>query len=105
MQTETFTAKQIHEDFYSAQERIYVDAIGMTKKYPIRKQADRFKAIGFTSAKPVQQLKDFERKKFDAPFIIAAIEYYGHRYPQNKFITEEEIKALCKKYGLLYGDA
>jgi hypothetical protein len=105
MQTETFTAKQIHEDFYSAHERIYVDAVGMTKRYPVTKTADRLKAIGFTSAKPVQQVKEFWEKKSQAPLIIAAIEYYYHRYPQNKFITEEEIKILCKKYGLLYGDA
>lgn len=34
-----------------------------------------------------------------------AIRYFSHKYPQYKFITEESIKRICEKYGLIYGES
>jgi hypothetical protein len=35
--------------------------------------------------------------------MIEAIQYFQIKYPQYKFITEESVKKICKKYGLVYG--
>jgi len=105
METQTITAKQIHDDFYGAEERLYVDAIGLQHRAPDRSKASRLKRIGFGMAKPVIDAKDFEGRKDVSKLIIEAIEYYRIHYPMNKFITESEVEKLCKKYSLVFGNA
>lgn len=33
---------------------------------------------------------------------VEAIRYFSFKYPQYKFITEDSIKKICEKYGLIY---
>ena len=107
MQTETITAAQIHEDFYGAEERLFVEAIGFSKGVLNlhANKADRLKKIGFRMAKPIKDAEEYNKKKGISENMIAAIEYFRIHYPQYKFITEAEVKRLCEKYGLLLGDA
>jgi len=104
---QTITAKQIHADFYGAEERLYIDAIGLKQRSVSeqRKKAVRLEAIGFNRAKPVQDIRDHQTKAGMSEAMIEAIDYYRVYYPQNKFITDDEVIKLCNKYGLLLGDA
>lgn len=103
---EQVTAKQIHDDFYGAEERLYVEAIGLSKGVLATKisKAERLKKIGFGKAKPVKECKEQEAKRSVSGHLVKAIEYFRTYYPQNKFITEAEVKKLCEKYGLLLGE-
>jgi len=106
MQTETITAAQIHADFYGAEERLFVEAIGLTKNsVPNKGLVSRFQKIGFGNVKTVKEVAKLESKKSVSEKVISTIEYFRTYYPQYKFITESEVKILCEKYGLLLGDA
>jgi len=106
MQTETITAAQIHADFYGAEERLFVEAIGLTQNsVPNKGLVSRFKKIGFGNVKTVKEVAKLESKKSVSEKVISTIEYFRTYYPQYKFITESEVKILCEKYGLLLGDA
>src|SRR5436189_6147045 len=104
---ETITAEQIHKDFYGAEERLYVEAIGLSKGTLVEKssKAERLKKIGFGKAATIKQDEELKKKRAVAGHILHAIEYFRTYYPQHKFITEAEVKTLCEKYGLLLGDA
>lgn len=103
----TITAKEIHADFYGAEERLFVEAIGMTRGLFTLKpeKAARLQRIGFGKAKPIKDAEDYHKKRGVSEKLIAAIEYFRTYYPHYKFITEEEVKKLCAKYKLLLGDA
>lgn len=100
------TAKQIHADFYSAEERLFVEAIGLTKGTLVSiTKAERLRKIGFGKAKPIKDAEEYHRKRGVSEQLISTIEYFRTYYPQYKFITESEVESLCKKYGLLLGEA
>lgn len=101
------TAAEIHADFYGAEERLFVEAIGLSQGGLVTKasKAERLKKIGFGKAKPIKDCEEIEKKRSVSGHIIKAIEHFRTYYPQNKFITEPEVKRLCEKYGLLLGDA
>lgn len=101
------TAKQIHDEFYSADEKLLNEAKEIINK-PIqdaKKKADRISKLGFGSARPVKSIQEIEAKKTTSADLIKAIEHFRERYPFNKFITEEEVKRICEKYSLVFGDA
>jgi len=104
---QVITAKEIHADFYGAEERLFVDAVGISKTIynPASAKADRLKKIGFGKSKAIKDSEDFHKKRGISQQLISAIEYFRTYYPQYKFITEDEVKVLCAKYGLLLGDA
>lgn len=101
------TAKDIHADFFGAEERLFVDAVGLTQRRLPNKDAfaQRFVKIGFGKAKAVKDYEDLLARQKQSPMLVSVIEYFRTYYPSNKFITESEVKRLCEKYGLLLGDA
>lgn len=108
MTTQTeFTAKDIHAEFYSAEEKLLQEAKAVLEDHAGRKAqiADRISRLGFRSARPVKSSAEFASKRADAADLAHHIEYYRERYPLNKFITEAEVQRICKKYGLLLGEA
>jgi len=106
--------EEIHDTFYTEVDRILEQA-KITKSYEIDKtlesKAERLKKLGFNSAKElkldsVQQRErtiiDSERKKNEE--LVEAVNYFSFKYPHYKFITEDSIKKICEKYGLVYGE-
>ena len=52
-----------------------------------------------TSHEIEKELLENQRKEE----LIEAINYFSFKYPMYKFITEESVKKICDKYGLIYG--
>lgn len=100
------TAKEIHADFYSAEERLYVEAIGLRGSLVTKTdKAKRLEKCGFGKTQPVKDCEQREKKHKVSGTTINVIDYFRTNYPFNKFITEDEVKRLCEKYGLLLGEA
>src|SRR5882757_3391394 len=97
--SETITAAQIHKDFYGAEERLYVEAIGLSKGSLVNNssKSDRLKKIGFGKAKPIKDDAILQEKRKISGHMVNVIEYFRTFYPHNKFITEAEVKVLCEK--------
>jgi len=106
--------KEIHEDFFTEVDKLLAEAkisrsLETTKQDLINK-SERLKKLGFVSTKEVSEaqqemtrirkLEEENKLKID---LICAIDYFSMKYPQYKFITEESVKTICQKYGLIYG--
>ncbi len=107
--------QEIHDTFYSEVDRLLAEA-GIklsteTDKAELISKAKRLEKLGFKSTKEVsiaseesirlEQINETNTKKQD---LINAINHFSFKYPQYKFITEESVKKICEKYGLIYGE-
>lgn len=106
--------EEIHESFYTEVDRLLESAnIGNsleTNKQALIDKREKLVKLGFTSTKEVVEA-DKEIERLNAlradnaakKTIIEAINYFSFKYPNYKFITEESVKKICEKYGLIYG--
>lgn len=94
--------QRIHKDFLTASDRLLDEAKGILAHKPkdIEEKANRLKALGFTNAKEAKILDNFQESTKDSLQVANIIERYSVRYPNYKFITEDEVKKICKKYNL-----
>lgn len=101
------TIQKIHKEFDTASEKALAEAKQIVAAPATIDTAkiERFQKLGFTSGKPIKDAEEGFNKTHGAFKLIAAIEYFKSHYPFQKFITEKQIEIICKKYGLLYGDA
>lgn len=112
------TIEKIHHEFDTAQDRILKQALevinstDMPKVDYIEQKAERLKKLGFTSSVAV---KEGERLASERNLKIKTVEmnreqaelvrYYKQKYPFYKFLTEDELDRICKKYSLVYATA
>lgn len=81
--------EQIHQEFYTASEKIVAFAIPA--------KARKLHELGFTSCEDAKAY-DPEREKLRDLVLT-----YQMHYPNNKFITDVEVERICKKYNLICG--
>lgn len=98
--------EEIHNEFDTATERLLSEAKNILANADKIKQekADRLKRLGFGQAKEVAETKAQIEEQRKSEALAKSILYYQTYYPSNKFITEEEVIRICKKYGLVWGD-
>lgn len=109
------TVEEIHESFYTEVDRLLEEA-NISKSLDTNKQdlidkANRLKSLGFINTKEVKEAQNeinrLEILKIENKAkkeLIDAINYFSFKYPQYKFITEDSVKRICSKYGLIYGE-
>jgi len=96
----------IHEDFDTAAQGFLdkaneILADGVKEMKP--EVSDKLKEFGFKRAAPVVENEEAERAKLLAKEVAEKVSYYFEHYPFNKFITKEQVRDICKKYGLVFG--
>lgn len=94
--------QEIHSAFSSA-ESILTDRLEREER--MRKQIDPEKlksiaALGFTATREVKMSSPQEQAK--AKELRMYVDHYRLHYPGNKFITEDAVTEICKKYGLVH---
>ncbi len=97
----------IHNAFDSASERLLNEAKSIidNAKEDLIAKGNRLKSLGFNSSKvAIQSDKEVQKQK-DSKDLAEHIMYYKQWYPFHKFIIEKEIKNICEKYSLVFGDA
>src|SRR6185369_14136154 len=97
------TVQEIHNEFYSAEERLLIEAMNLIANPQVAKanKAARYVKLGFGACKPVKDAEEMAKKGLGAKELQESIWYFRQHYPANKFITEPEVKRICEKYGLL----
>lgn len=106
---------EIHESFMTEVDRLLEEAkiakSTDTDKGDLIDKAKTLENLGFKSAKEtiegnaeIIRLRKVEEENANKKKLIDAINYFSTKYPQYKFITEESVKTICEKYGLIYGD-
>lgn len=108
--------EEIHETFYTEVDRLLAEAkiLGSeeTQMRETLDKAKRLRELGFTSVTISIHAKEEEQRlaviahQNEAKILLKqTIEYFSHKYPQYKFITEASVKKICQQYGLIYGEA
>lgn len=89
---------EIHDTFNTAGDKLLANAtkILQMEKSPYEK-VERLKIAGFVSSIEVQKWNTLSVTKKLADLI----QYYQAKYPNNKFITEEQVRLICDKYKLV----
>lgn len=100
------TVLMIHEEFDSASARLLLEAnriLSTAQPLPSSAVLAKVASLGFTNMKMVTESTEILRTREQAKNVAELVEHYSRWYPQNKFITHEEVTQICKKYGLLHG--
>lgn len=106
--------EEIHESFYTEVNKLLesanIQSSLATDKQDLIDKRNRLVALGFNNSAEVkeaeseiQRLQTLERENSQKKELIEAINYFSFKYPAYKFITEESVKKICQKYGLVYG--
>lgn len=106
--------EKIHNEFETEVDRILAEAKISVPEIPIDEnllsRANRLRALGFHSAKEIQDVRDWEKKNRDNRWqneqkrhLVDAVNYFSEKYPNYKFITGDRVLAICQKYSLYKG--
>jgi hypothetical protein len=109
------TVVDIHESFYSEVDKLVSYAKNLnsveTDKQALIDKCERLKKLGFKNTKEVIEAKNeldrlyrIKQENIEKDALLKAINYFSFKYPQYKFITEEGVLKLCRKYNLIYSD-
>ena len=105
---------EIHEAFYTEVDKLLKSAKVShaieTDKQDVIDKSKRLVNLGFRRTLDIrdaeveqQRIRNLEAENRSKKELIKTINYFSEHYPYYKFITEESVKKLCKKYGLIYG--
>lgn len=105
---------EIHNTFYTEVDRIKKFALDKhsleTGSQELIEKGKRLSALGFVSTQEVKEsqketnrLSELKKENLKKESLVRAIDYFSFKYPHYKFITEDSVKKICGKYGLIYG--
>jgi hypothetical protein len=112
------TITEIHNEFDTAQDRLYEEATSILTKLKsvstpidakIESTGNRLAAIGFVNSPAAKQVQIVNNKRFANKVALVKTELeatminnYRTNYPFLKFLTVSELNRICEKYGLIY---
>jgi hypothetical protein len=96
----------IHNEFHIAAELLLNDAKATIAEASTKdvSKVNRLEKLGFKQANQVTELKPLIQKAALSKEQIGLLNYYQVNYPNNKFITEEQVMAICHKWNLVCGE-
>lgn len=106
--------KEIHHSFDTEVDKLLKFSSELnnldSKNEELLQKRERLINLGFENSKEVkeaeleiQRLNTLKQENEIKNNINQAIMYYSTKYPLYRFITEDSVKELCKKYNLVYG--
>lgn len=97
---------KIHNEFNIASDKLLEEANLILKDASSKdaEKVSRLMKLGFTSSSQVKEVTPLLEKAKLSEEQIKLVSYYKQHYPFNKFITEEQVKEICLKYGLICGE-
>jgi hypothetical protein len=111
----THTVEEIHKAFDKAEVEVLGECAKVLAELKIptetqlEKKAQMMREIGFVASETIEQAKVLRdkseeiKKERDAKKLVAdTINEFRVSYPKEKFITEDKLNKLCKKYNLMY---
>lgn len=97
--------QEIHREFHSASDRLLAEANTIIEEAKTKDvdKVKRLETLGFKQVQQVAEIKPLMIKAELSEETIGLVSLYKRKYPLNKFITEEQVKAICFKYNLICG--
>lgn len=104
------TIEAIHNEFDAAGERLLKEAKDILSGVALDEKGERLKKLGFIQAKAAAKNTELARRNEEIKRNNEKrqegakwVQYYSMHYPNHKFITEEIVNEICKKYNLYCG--
>jgi len=99
--------KDIHDEFNIAGERLLQESLEILKKSETvdLDKAHRLNEAGFVNNPLLKQAAKIEEETRSASYIANLVMEYKLKYPNNKFISQDDVEKICKKYNLVFGNA
>ncbi|MGH1338594.1 MAG: hypothetical protein ACRBFS_20940 [Aureispira sp.] len=96
--------QEIHNSFDNAQENLLKEAEGIIMSHSkcLNPKADRLEKLGFKNCEAVVQNLKAKKQLISSKQDAELVSYYKHTYPLLKFLKEEQLDFICKKYRLIY---
>jgi hypothetical protein len=97
---------EIHHEFEVASDKLVQSANDVLKEAASKdvNKVGRLLNLGFKQVQQVVEIEPLIKKAELSKEQIDLVAYYKQNYPFNKFITEEQVEIICKKYNLVCGD-
>lgn len=96
---------KIHEEFMTASDKLLEQAMNIINDNPIIKsdKMQMLKSFGFDRVPEVEEIIEKEKIVKLNKEQVDLVKYYRQKYPFQKFITHEQVQAICEKYKLVFG--
>lgn len=96
---------EIHHEFEVASDKLLASANEVIKEAASKdvNKVKRLLNLGFKQVQQVEEIQPLIKKVELSKEQIDLVAYYKREYPLNKFITEEQVETICKKYNLVCG--
>lgn len=97
---------EIHKEFNTASERLLEEAKQLIEAAPkkLLEKVSLLEKLGFRQSEEVAKVKPIIEKQELTKELAELAKYYSFHYPNNKFISYEQVDAICNKWGLVCGD-
>ena len=98
--------KDIHNEFNIAGERLLQESLALldkAEKVDVDK-AQRLNSVGFANVKEVKKALSIEAETRTPSEMAKIVMEYKKDYPLHKFISNNDIAKICKKYNLVHGN-
>jgi hypothetical protein len=98
MFTKRVTVEEVHREFLTASEKLVSEANQLLANCSVEK-SNRLSKMGFSRTGEVVASAEAVRMER----LVKVIQKYAISHPNNKVITDDQIKTICNKYGLIMG--
>lgn len=98
--------KQIHHEFETAGERLFKEAEAIINGTNIEGKQEKvalLAKLGFKQTEEYQKWQTEKQQLDNNQELVDLIQYYHIHYPNNKFITKNQVTQICDKYNLVCG--
>jgi hypothetical protein len=94
---------EIHNSYDSSVDKLLAEAKEILANCQTEDvvKGERLSKLGFVNSIKAKQSEEVLRKKAEAENQAKLIDYYKFNYPNQKFITREQVAEINKKYGLV----
>lgn len=101
----TITAEAIQRELVSNDDAQLAEAIRLLQApSPVSERARRLERFGFSCSEEAMAASKYDSERRAAEEKERVARQYAEQYPGLRFITTENMQAICKKYGLLLGE-
>lgn len=96
---------EIHKEFDTAGQKLLEEAqeIILKSESSTIDKAKRLISLGFKQTKEAAEGDRIIKQSAASKEVLKLVRHYRSRYPNNKFISDEQVKAICYKYNLVCG--
>ena len=96
--------KEIHDSFDNAQEHLLAESLSIIGKCENKDfdKAERLQKLGFVNSETVTKTEKERQQILKSREDAELVQYYKQEYPFLKFLKEEQLEAICKKYNLVF---